>query len=517
MNNRLSRREFFKFSAMTTAMLAIPKLAYSQQFGDYKAVIHLYLAGGNDSFNMIVPTNQGDVTDGTSHAYYKSIRGAELGVNNVSLDLSPYINNGALDLNRSGSSVSHTNDNNPYFVEGSSGQEEASYIKGYYDSDLGFGINALMPEVAYLQEQGKVAVIAGAGSLVEPVTRITVRDKTAKLPHFLYAHNHQRSALMTGWANNLKTSGWAGRLSDRWGDVNNGSTLGMNISYQGSTQALVGNTSTPLVLATGQPELYNPTFSEDMKTVFDNATTDTSVNEPFRRIFKEKIKKSFNLEVVLTDAWESSVDTFSAVTNAYDNPLFEIPDKETIAFDGEIKGRLIKQMESVARMIKYGHENGLKRQVFFVSLEGFDNHTSQKSRHPAGLRELSLAIADFQLAMAYLGLEDNVATFVTSEFGRSLGVNSSGTDHAWGGHYFTIGGAINSSQLHGEMPDLTLSGDNDTGRRGRLIPQISFDQYQGAIAHWFGADEVDLDVLFPNLKNFKTDSTLVSALLPLFS
>jgi uncharacterized protein (DUF1501 family) len=157
----------------------------------------------------------------------------------------------------------------------------------------------------------------------------------------------------------------------------------------------------------------------------------------------------------------------------------------------------------VAKMAKIGKDKGLHRQIFFVKLKGFDTHGGQLAQHPQLLRSLSGAMGDFNLALQELDMEDEVTTFTMSDFGRSLGNNGSGTDHAWGGHAFVMGGAVKAGR-YGTLPDLTLGGDDDVGKKGRLIPTTSTDQYLSTILKWFGVDDALRNKILPNLANFST-------------
>lgn len=175
-----------------------------------------------------------------------------------------------------------------------------------------------------------------------------------------------------------------------------------------------------------------------------------------------------------------------------------------MGFSGGIGGRLIQQMEAVINMIDYGKKQGLKRQIFFVEQTGYDTHNDQAGDHARNLRELSLAMHKFQTALDSLNLSQEVTSFNLSDFGRSVSSNGDGTDYAWGGHYFVMGGAVKGGGLYGHMSDLTLGGDIDFARKGRLISDISTEQYLATLTSWFGVDASLQNILFPNLNKFAT-------------
>jgi uncharacterized protein (DUF1501 family) len=179
---------------------------------------------------------------------------------------------------------------------------------------------------------------------------------------------------------------------------------------------------------------------------------------------------------------------------------------------------LINQLESVAKMIDMGTKDafksgGYKRQIFMVSLGGFDTHSNQDTEHPLLLRELSLGLSKFQNAMEELGHANKVTSFTMSDFGRTLGNNGDGTDHAWGAHHLVMGGDgqnnpgnLMGGQMLGQLPDVTIDGTDDYSDKGRIIPSTAQDQLNASLCRWFGVDEVLMPTIFPNLQNFVTFS-----------
>jgi uncharacterized protein (DUF1501 family) len=161
-------------------------------------------------------------------------------------------------------------------------------------------------------------------------------------------------------------------------------------------------------------------------------------------------------------------------------------------------------LKEVARIIKLRTQTGMKRQVFFCSIGGFDTHSQQSWQHWDLLRQMSEAMAAFFNATIELGVADQVTTFTESEFGRTLQPSGQGSDHGWGSHHFVMGGAVQGGDLYGKFPNLALGGPDDTGSRGALLPSTSLDQYGATMGRWFGLDDTSLLAVFPNLKNFTT-------------
>jgi uncharacterized protein (DUF1501 family) len=166
------------------------------------------------------------------------------------------------------------------------------------------------------------------------------------------------------------------------------------------------------------------------------------------------------------------------------------------------------QMKQVAQLVKLNQSTlGLSRQLFFCSLGGFDTHNTQAATHPVLLAQLGDALAAFYAATEELGVADAVTTFTLSDFARTFqGNGNGGTDHAWGGHHFVMGGAVQGGDFYGRYPTLALNGPDDTdagsSARGRWIPTVAVDQYAATLASWYGVVDADLPAVFPGLNRF---------------
>lgn len=536
-NNSLDRRSFLKLLLGSSVLGSVGQLmmtkasATAPTFSDYKALVCIFLKGGNDSFNMLVPIGSGA---STGYDAYAAIRGG-LALGNTSIDLNTIsktgttLNNGDLGIGSA----------NPYHVNSS---EERAYLKGFYGlsaKGIDLGVNAIMPELAQLINDNKASVVANIGTLVRPVNRGEILAKSAELPVFLFAHNHQQRILQTGQANNLTDIGWAGKIADQWLGVNGNSPLGLNISYSGNDRMLIGNKSSPLILNPGSP----PRFSEMVagsndtnddrialfkalmgtentspsgKVSFDASNTFITDDE-FKRVYAGILNKSFNTFDQLYSVWNANSLTYQS-TGSYGEPLFSLLSPGDLDFKSSIQGGLISQLEAVAKMIHLaasGKFNNVafNRQIFLVSLSGFDTHATQTSKHPLLLRELSLGLWKFQKAMEELGHANKVMTFTMSDFGRTMSNNGDGTDHAWGAHHIVMGGDgqgtsgnLQGGQLIGHLPDITLAGADDHDKKGRIIPSIAQDQLNATLCRWFGVDSNLLANIFPNLSHFETQN-----------
>lgn len=513
-------------------------LAATPAFSDYKAMVCIFLYGGNDAFNMLIPYAG---ATGKGYADYASVRG-DLAVDDRDLDLST-VASGGRDLNRGALGPGSAN---PYNLD--LGQRSA-YTRGLYpltSKGIGLAVNGLMPELAQLIMDDRLSIVANTGTLVEPVSRGDIVAATAELPEFLFSHSNQQTELQTGQADKLGQTGWAGRIADAWQGINGGNPLGLNISYHGGNIMMVGRNDSPLVLNTGAPPyigyLRTGTSSghDDRRALYKalagaqgstgrldfNSANTPETADYFKNLYNRLLLKSLSTFDYLNDSWGAGqIDLITP--DSYGQALFSIPDHEQLGFSRNINGGLIKQLESVTRMIHMGASGLLgpnyNRQIFLVKFGGFDTHSSQAENHPLLLRELSLALWKFHKAMEELGYAKQVTTFTMSDFGRSLTRNDDGTDHAWGSSQLVMGGigdrstgSLDGGKLFGALPDLRLGGEDDHGEMGRFIPSTAQDQVNATIARWFGVDDTLMRSLFPNLVNFQQGTDFESAYTGLF-
>ena len=543
----MQRREFLKslaslgcigsLGSMGQLALSRQAIAAAPDFSDYKALVCIFLYGGNDAFNMLIPT----ATDANKgYEPYAEVRG-NLAVNNTDLGIGQITTNSG-NLNQG---VLGAGQHNPY---NQNLNQSTAYTHGIYPlsgKGIELGVNGVMPELAQLIIDNKTSILANSGTLVRPVTREEIANKSAELPVYLFAHNHQQRILQTGQANNLDDIGWAGKIADQWTNINQNSPLGLNISYAGNDRMLIGNSSSPLVLNPGSIPVVNHLSGDsgantDRRALFNalagiegsttrlqfGADRTDKVSDPFRTLYNNKEIDAVATFDQLKQSWDG-LEINYATTGSYGEALFEIPTAQQLGFTQSIRGNLIRQLEAVAKMIHLGASGSLganfNRQLFFVGLSGFDTHASQASQHPLLLRELSLGLWKFQKAMEELGYADMVTSFTMSDFGRTLSINGDGTDHAWGSHQLVMGGygsgdpgTINGGKMIGELPDMVLSGQDDYSNKGRMIPTLSQDQVNAPLTEWFGVDRGQIPNLFPNVRNFQPGGEVETAYAPLF-
>lgn len=500
--NDLTRRDFLQLLLAGGAGLGLGGLAWPlaaradlPAFDDYKALVCLYLFGGNDVHNMLIPI--GD-TPGRDHATYASAR-PNLAVAAEDLDLANRFVDGRLE----------PGSGNPYYANGSL---SGAYRKGVYPLNDELGLNGVMPELAQLYQDGRLAVLVNQGVLIAPTDKANLTDRLR--PPFLFAHNHQQRALFTAWADNLQASGWAGRLADHWrvgqaDGVNGGHTLGMGISYAGSNRTLIGDSSSPVILSPGNVISYydkrrpDNFYESKRRALFRQLTRLDNGGDPFRRVYNGMLDNALDLSDLLYREWPNTPD-FAGLTGPYGEDLFDMPDATTLGLGTTLGRRLLTTLESVAKMAWLGKNVGLRRQVFVVGFGSFDTHSNQTSTHPSLLRRLSMALWKFQLALDSLDMSDEVTLYTQSDFARTFSDNGDGTDHAWGTHNLVLGGMVEGG-VYGRLPELTLGGDDDHDSRGRYIPATGVEQTDAALASWFGLNDADMTAIFPNLANFASD------------
>ena len=438
-----SRREILKIGVRSLAsfgaLSAMGKLgemnALASGSPNYKALVCIFLFGGNDPHNTVVPIN----TPLQTYANYQAVR-QSLALAQGSL-LPITTKNGAV-----------------------------------------YGLHPKMPELQALYQQNRVALLANTGMLVQPTTRALYQAQAVPVPANLFSHSDQQDQWQTSFANNLTTTGWAGRAADI-NQAQNGqppypmvmtpSSCGLFCSgaHTYGTVAPPGNPSGLLGMnlvgkQTGFQQLLN----------FDNGLT---LVQATNTVTKRGVADS----------------TLLASALASTTPL------QTVFPNSNIGA----QLKQVASIINVRASLGLSKQIFFASLDGFDTHGGQLPTHDALLQQLSQAMSAFYTATVEMGAAPQVITFTNSEFGRTLQPSSGGgSDHAWGGHQMIMGGGVVGGDLYGTYPLLALNTGDDANTRGVMIPTTSVDQYGATLASWFGVNAVDLPTLFPNLQNFAT-------------
>lgn len=414
--------------------------------GEYRALVCILLAGGNDSFNMLVPR------EASAYATYQTSR------SNLALTPAQLININPIGLPQ-------------------------------------YGVHYLMPELANLFETGKAAFIANVGSLIEPVqNRTQVAQNLKRLPLGLYSHSDQIEQWQTSIPHSRSGIGWGGRMADLLKDLNANQTVPMNISLDGSNVFQTGNTVAEYSITTdGAVGLtgYNAGWVQyaDLQNAMSSA-----VDNQLAQTYSNVLAQTFNARK------KQALDAYQIFANATAGSL-----PNGVTFPNTYLGQ---RLQMIAKAIQGRAAIGAVRQTFFINWGGWDHHSDVLDNQAAMLPQVSAAVGAFYNALVALSMENKVTLFTISDFGRTLTSNSRGSDHAWGGNQFVVGGAVAGKKIYGAYPSLTLNPDSgpeqnalDTGR-GRFIPTTSCDQMFAELAVWLGVSKSNLPLIFPNIGNF---------------
>lgn len=447
-----SRRAFLqRASALSVAGVAAPWAlnlaaiaeAAAATATDYKAIVCVFLYGGNDYGNTLIPY------DPTNYNAYYNLRPTLAYARDklVGTILNPLV----------------------------APVDAAGFGRQY----------ALAPELAPLLpifNAGKMGVLLNVGTLVQPTTKLQYNNKTAVLPPKLFSHSDQQAAWQSS-APESAVSGWGGRMGDLF-ESGNGNATFTCVNVSGNAVFLAGNTAVQYQVSTSGPVamtgLKTPLFGSSACS----AALQTLITQP----------RSHLLENEYTRVSKRAIDAGAILTSA-------LAGAPALTTQFPAANALGDQLKMVARMIASAGTIGAKRQVFFVSLNGFDTHDGLLNVHPGLLKKVADATAAFYAATVELGLADKITTFTASDFGRTLSGNNDGSDHGWGSMHFMLGGAVKGQRYYGVPPAVADNGPDDVGQ-GRLLPTSSVDQYAATLGKWLGASDTDLLSLLPNLRNY---------------
>jgi len=443
--HELSRREFLKRSSAGALGASVPWTlslagmgeAAAASAGDYKALVCVFLEGGNDQSNTVIPC------DLPSYTRYAGIRQGLARSRDQLLPLLPRI-----DL------------------------PDARQM-------------ALPPELADLKplfDNGTLGILANVGPLAVPTTKAQYYTKAVPLPNKLFSHIDQQGAWQAA-SPQSQDSGWGGRMADLMLSGNGGSAFSA-VSVTGNVLYLSGKATAQCQVT---PEGSIPLWATRWPLYGSQACS---------RAVEQLI--SANYAHALENA-HSTVMRRAIDANALLGYAMQVPLASNAVFP--VGNPLALQLQTVARLIAARATFGVRRQVFHVSLGGFDQHDGLASRHPALLAQLGQALAAFKAAMVDLGLDESVTTFTASDFGRTLTVNGDGSDHGWGSHHVVMGGSVNGQRFWGRLPEIAVDGADDVGQ-GRLLPSTSVDQLAYELASWFGVSAGDMTTVLPNSGNF---------------
>ncbi len=423
-------------STLLTLRLA-NSLAAQTVTNDYKALVCLFLGGGNDSFNMLIPTTTGE------YEAYAAVR----------------------------RNLAHAKDS----------------VLSITPSNLGgrtLGVHPSMTEVRDLFTQGRLAFVSNVGSLVRPMTLADYKSGK-NLPLSLYSHADQIKQWQTCMPDQRTAVGWGGRAADIIRGLNSPSLVSMNISLSGQNVFLTGRDAFTYSVSSGGATAltgYSPTAVNSL-TAQRTKGFNSMMDQQYRNLFEQTYAQSTG------DAVDSYYEFSNALTGV------------TLSTAVPTGNSLASSLSMIARIMASRSKFGARRQIFFVQLGGWDHHDEVINNQLTMLRTVSQAIGFFNSALNEIGLADSVTLFTASDFGRTLTSNGNGSDHAWGGNHIVMGGAVAGGKVYGDStagfyPDFRNLSQIDTGQ-GRLIPGLSVDEYARDMLAWFGVSNSNMDYVLP--------------------
>ena len=471
-NCNQTRRQFLRTASMASMagmyvspflleLNSLAAMAQSTTGSDYRALVCVYLQGGNDGHGTVIATDPG------SFAAFTSARSGAPGLAYPMAELLPI----TLKTPQSGRT---------------------------------FALNPSLGGVQSLFNSGRAAVVANLGTLVAPATKTQINSNTVPLPDSLFSHFDQTAAWQA-IASNLGSServGWGGAVADAIEAMNmNSNSMFTCISTAGNALFLAGQSSFQLnvtsagpipIYGVAQPPFGLPSAANPLNSILTSDETNL-----FAKEYEVVINRSMQAQAMLATAMAPA-----GMTGVADPPQYLDPMTNMLA-----NNPLAASMQTVARIIAGRAQLGVTRQIFYVQLGSFDTHDGQAEQHARLLTQLGSAFQYFDGLMVNMGLGNNVTAFTISDFGRTLTSNSDGTDHGWGSHHFVVGGAVQGHDIYGQYPVIGVDQANDVGA-GRLIPTTSVDQYAGTLARWFGLSDGQIKQVFPNFANFGTSAYL---------
>ena len=427
----------------------------------YKALVCVFLLGGADSHDMIIPYDQ------ASYDRYAEIR---------STLLSDY------ESNQGGSSRARDR-----LLKLNPGNEASFGGREFALTEEMSGLHALF-------EEGNAAIVGNVGPLLQPLTRAEWEAENVPVPKRLFSHNDQQSTWMASAPEGAQF-GWGGRFADA------ALASGANSNSDFTTITSLGNE----LFLTGELALpYQIGLDGANEVEILRAFKDTPTSDVLREHFRSSTYSSSNL---------LKQDTATISRKSIDlNELFNESLESLIPIQTAFPQTFIgNQLRAIAETIAIRGSLAVSRQVFFAADGGFDTHSTQARDMPRLLSQIDQAVTAFYRAMQELGLGEDVTIFTASDFGRTLAINGDGTDHGWGSHHFVVGNAVQGQQIFGDIPPYDFDHEYDAGG-GRLIPSTSVEQFAEPLGRWFGLTDAELAVALPNFNNFTSKKALMSLL-----
>jgi len=446
---------------------------------DYRALVCLFFAGGMDSYNLLVPAP----SSGAPYNTYVTTRG------------------GIYDA-----------------VANSDGLALPSAsvlgLAAHASDPFGFGVHPRCadysgsPGMASLYGQGSLAFVANVGTLAERVTKTTYNNSTARRPRGLYSHSDQVQQWHTSVATEARTIGWAGRAADLLHAGNQDARVSMSISLAGNNTWQTGravfnyniSTSGSSLPSDYASPLATPVVGTNSRSAIRTAAIDNQLQQEYQNLLDRTFAQNFRDSIDASAAFKDVFDATTLTTLFPGDAAYPYPAGYTASTDPA--RTLGQQFKAILRTIKVRQDLGLRRQTFFLNYGGWDHHDEVIASMDRMVDVVNRCLAAYWQGLGELGLREKVTLYSASDFARTLTSNGAGSDHAWGGNAFVLGGAVNGGRVYGSYPDLALNGPSIVTSRGVTLPAVSVDEYFAELALWFGVSRANLPLVLPNIGNF---------------
>lgn len=422
--------------------------------GDYKAMVCILLAGGNDSYNMLLPYGESE------YAEYAATR------SDLALPRETLL---------------------PITTQTAHGKS--------------FAVHPSMAEVHQLYQQGNLAFLANVGTLVEPITNEQeFASGLKKLPLGIYSHSDQIQQWQTAVPQSREAIGWGGRMADLLQETDTTTGISMNISLSGRNVFQSGQNTLEYSISNrgdGVQGVEDFRRQWDSNAGFLNDLRDRSfkniADKMYANVFQQTLGNLTGQTLDSIDAFRSAIQQVAPFSHSFGEHY------------------LSQNMHMVARTIAANSALGNRRQTFFMTFGGWDHHNEVINNQEYMLGIVSRAVGDLFAALEEIGLQNQVTLFTISDFARTLTSNGNGSDHAWGGNVLVAGGSVRGGDVYGTYPDLNITGNPlMVSRRGNLIPTTAADEYFAELIRWFGVSPNDLEIILPNIRNFYSPESGVS-------
>ena len=440
-----SRRDFLHTLTAGATLASLTRFgvspALAQSATDYKALVCIFLFGGNDANNMIIGA------DTAGYAAYSAARGASSGINIAQNELLQF-------------------------------QPK--------NSTRVFGMNPSLTKIHPLFASGQLAVLANVGPLNRPLTMAQYKAGGDN-PFQLFSHADQQAQWQSSISDEPSRTGWGGRLADVMKSMNGTAAMPVTTSIAGNVLFAQGTTTSALTLPSSG--------------TFGLSDAGTSATARARQQALTALLGEGRDQTLVAETADGLANAINLSTIV--NPVISANNTTVQSLFDTNGNTLAAQLQQVAKLIAARDTFGVKRQVFFVSLGGFDTHTNQLTVQNGLLTQVDNAMRSFYDATVALGVANQVTTFTQTDFGRTFKpAAGGGSDHAWGNHHLIMGGAVKGGAMYGTFPDVSLRGADDVSSEGRWLPTSSVDQYAATLASWFGVPAAQLNTVAPNLDAF---------------